>query len=114
MSIFKSTPHIWSRAWEPSKTQDMVRTSMLPQTDKWASEKEIQYKDVELWEEIHHEAGNFGVFVAYRPYADFFIIAHYMLANTKYAFEIYRDEESVRRRTKELGLGLTEKQVYVP
>ena len=114
MSIFKSTPHIFSKSWEFSKAQDSVRTTMLPQTDKWDKKYPIEISDVELWEEIHHQPGNFGVYAAWRPYADLFIVVHYLFKDKDYGIEIYRNEIDVKARSRQLGVGVEEKEIYIP
>lgn len=62
--------HVWQYAPEP-----------IP----WNSEKEIELEDVDLWEIISEESGGIGVYAAYLPYEEYYIVTndHAIIAEFK-------------------------------
>lgn len=47
---------------------------IIPPTIKWDYSREMRIEDVDLWEVIYEASGGTGVFAAYSPYAEFYMI----------------------------------------
>jgi hypothetical protein len=46
----------------------------LPASPEWKNEKEIKLEDVNLWEVIQEFGGNAGVYAAWDPYTEYYIV----------------------------------------
>jgi hypothetical protein len=77
MPFFKSTYNIlktpwedevWNRNWADS---DKI---ILPPNSKWTYDREMIIEDVDIWEVLHEESGNVGVYASWCPYAEFYMI----------------------------------------
>lgn len=74
MPIFKSTKNIFvdhGEHFDPN-WMDSDRI-ILPDTKPWTYDRELQIEDIDLWEVIS-EFGGGGVYVAWQPYAEFYMI----------------------------------------
>jgi hypothetical protein len=102
----------------------------LPETEEWSYEREMKIEDVDLWEVIAQNGGNIGVFAAWKPYAEFYLVtigtdfrhSKTALLNKKsynyndVFWETYYGADAikkVRKRAKELGMELPINQVWV-
>jgi hypothetical protein len=56
----------------------------LPLRKQWSYERNMQLEDVDVWEVIYEEAGGTGVYAAWEPYAEF-----YMLRLKDYTLEFF-------------------------
>ncbi len=48
-----------------------------PEPIPWDGNREIKFEDVDLWEVILEETGPFGVYGAWCPYAEYYIVMHH-------------------------------------
>ena len=107
MPVFKTLPNILISSWEPtieSKFCLSKTVSVLP--DKKLSQEIKSIKDIELWEQIHHQIGNFGIYAAWSPYAEIYIIVYYMFSKLPGGIEVYYDPEEVYQKARTLGVAL--------
>jgi hypothetical protein len=77
MPIFKTNSDIFKYGSEESFDSikiDSTNTFIPPLNNKWDYSKELDIKDVELWEVIYEEGNEVGVYVAWEPYAEFYMI----------------------------------------
>ncbi len=103
---------------------------VLPETSEWSYEREMKIEDVDLWEVIVQNGGNFGVYAAWRPYAEFYLVTtgtDFRYSKLKYFnqkpynyndvnFETYYGADArknVEKRAKSLGINLPKTQVWV-
>lgn len=49
-------------------------TIQAPPRIDWNYEREMQIEDVDLWEVIYEQSGGIGVYAAYMPYAEFYLL----------------------------------------
>lgn len=49
-------------------------TLVLPETKSWDYQREMTISDVDIWEVIYEQGGGLGVYAAYCPYAEFYMI----------------------------------------
>jgi hypothetical protein len=93
MPIFKNTLDILTNPWSYEFSCENSRTP--PKTNDWNMERNITVDDVILWEQLYYEPGNIGVYVAYRPYADCYLITYNLFYCTilhTYTSNIYISE----------------------
>lgn len=77
MPLFKSTYNIltkpdedevWNANWMDS---DKL---VLPPKTAWTYDRELQLEDVDIWEQLAFHSGIIGVYAAWAPYAEFYLI----------------------------------------
>jgi hypothetical protein len=124
MPFFKTTHNILVAPWEDELWNDNWMDSdklILPVNKKWDYKREMEIEDVNVWEVIYQASGGMGVYAAYDPYAEFYMITaggdfrnkvryidgfpyNHKLIETFYG---PGSQEKVIKRSKELGINLT-------
>jgi hypothetical protein len=77
MPQFKSTYNILKKvdADEVFETSWMDRDQIyLPPKVDWDYQREMKIEDVDIWEVLYHQGGSVGVYAAWMPYAEFYMI----------------------------------------
>ena len=49
-------------------------TVVLPPKTKWSYDREMQIEDVDIWEILHESNAGRGIYAAYSPYAEFYLV----------------------------------------
>lgn len=75
--IFKSTYEILNNVWS---TQNPRLPSKVP--PEWNSDNKITVDDVVIWEQVYHQPGNLGIYVAWSPRAEFYLVVYDLFRNT--------------------------------
>lgn len=79
MPFFRTTEDILKR---PDSDELFVenwmnsRVAYLPPTKPWDYSRELNIEDVDIWELIYQESGGTGLYAAWCPYAEFYLITH--------------------------------------
>lgn len=74
MPIFKSTKNIFVDQGEHFDPNWMDSDRIiLPDTKEWSYDRELQIDDIDLWEVISEFSGG-GVYAAWCPYAEFYMV----------------------------------------
>jgi hypothetical protein len=125
-TIFKTTQNVltgvgehWDENWLDSDVP------VYPPREEWPYDREMQIEDVYLWEQIA-EPWDIGVYAAYDPYAEFYLIRHEKNYNydgwkpadapRTFSFETFYGpgaQQEVYKRMKELGFPLTVRKVWI-
>jgi hypothetical protein len=77
MPLFKSTYNILKR---PDKDEVFNSSWMnsdkliLPPTKKWDYMRELQIEDIDIWEILYEASGGIGVYAAWTPHAEFYLL----------------------------------------
>jgi hypothetical protein len=106
MPFFKTTHNIFIDGGEYFDPNWMDSdTLVLPPSTSWTYEREMRIEDVNLWELIV-EGGHVGVYAAWDPYAEFYLIKPpYNLRHL--GFETYYGKgalKQVKKRLEELRI----------
>jgi hypothetical protein len=120
MPQFKSTHNILKKSdedevFDPSwMDSDSLK---LPPTKDWDYKRELKVKDVDIWEVIYEGHGACGVYAAWRPYAEFYMIrVGWYLESQGHGVETYYGPGSqnlVTKRMIELGYPVNLEKVWV-
>ena len=133
MPIFKSTYNILKKPDEDevfNLNWFDSDTLQLPPSPKWDYQREMVIEDVDIWEVLVQNGGGLGVYAAWCPYAEFYLITtgsdtrNQWLGNLGEAIYSYNDvfwetyygpgaQKVVNKRAYELGLNLTVSQTWV-
>lgn len=123
MPQFKSTYNILKKvdADEVFETKWMDSNEIyLPPRIEWDYNREMTIEDVDIWEVLHQQGGSVGVYAAWLPYAEFYMItagpdyrnAPMIIDNFQYVnknIETFYGpgaQEKAFKRAKELGINL--------
>lgn len=77
MPIFKSTFNILKITDEDELFDPNWMDSdklFLPPTKKWDYSRELSIEDIDIWEVIYERGGGIGLYAAWSPYAEFYMI----------------------------------------
>ena len=77
MPLFKSTYNILKKQDEDEVFNPNWMDSdkiVLPPTKKWDYKREMDIEDVDIWEIIYEASGGLGVYAAWAPYAEFYML----------------------------------------
>jgi hypothetical protein len=91
MPIFKTTQEIFSTEWRDPKSFNMTP----PTTYDWNLDRKITISDVERWEQIYHSFGDVGIYAAWRPKAEFYIVVHDLLLDNKNSVREFHGNNAV-------------------
>lgn len=119
MPFFKSSYNIFK---DPSSDEVFDENWMdsdklvLPPTIKWDYSREMKIEDVDIWEVIYYQGGGLGLYAAWMPYAEFYMITHHLLLYKNDAIETYYGQgasEKAYKRAIELGMPITKNKIWV-
>lgn len=77
MPFFKSTYNILKKCDEDEVFESKWETSneiTLPPKKDWDYQRDMQIEDVDIWEVIYEGSGGLGIYAAWHPYAEFYMI----------------------------------------
>lgn len=115
MSVIKTLQYIKNHPWDWNSTKE--RSSTTPISASVTNKVSVtNINEVETWEELHYEPGVVGVYAAFEPYCDYFIIVHNLLADTEYGIEKFYGKNAhndVITRCTELGINISTKKETV-
>jgi hypothetical protein len=74
MPTFRTTKNVFVdfNEWYDPNWMDNDRI-ILPNTQEWSYDREMQIEDVDLWEVVTEFSGG-GVYASWRPYAEFYMV----------------------------------------
>ncbi len=126
MPIFKTTYNILHRPDEDElKGIEFLNydVEVLPPSKEWDYKRPLQIEDVDIWEVLAENSGGIGVYAAWLPYADFYMLTVGMVpGSNRYRYVDERkietfygpgSQEKVFKRAKELGLDLAVYKTWV-
>ena len=110
-NIFNDFQEYFNENWMDS---DIVQ---LPYQQKWDYSRELKVEDVDIWEVIYEQGGSVGVYGAWSPYAELYLIrVGHILEFQGYGYETYygaKASEKVYNRCKELKIPLFLNTIWV-
>jgi hypothetical protein len=109
--ISKSTFEILNSYWEQ---KDAISLHKSP--PRWNNQCPITLNDVVFWEQIYHQPGVIGFYIALSPMAEFYIIVYDLFSHIPAGVKIFAGPEAVSQvleRAKELGIHLSSNRILV-
>jgi hypothetical protein len=120
MPFFKTTKNILTTPWEDELWDDNWMDSdkvVLPPNSNWDYHRELQIEDVSIWEVLYQQGGGIGIYAAWDPYAEFYLITQHNFSIRTNAIETYYGPDAqklVEKRAKELKVPpLTKYKIWV-
>lgn len=127
MPIFKTTLNIlkvvdadelYNRNWLDSDSLQLPPGGPDDSKLKWDYSREMRIEDVDIWEVMYEASGGIGVYAAWLPYAEFYMVTTGWVPNTinDRVIETYygaNSQKQVYARATELGIPLVVNKVWV-
>lgn len=89
----------------------------LPPKIDWDYSREMRVEDVDIWEVVYEQGGQFGVYAAWMPYAEFYMFrVGWELEEKHHGIETYygpKAQDILRKRLKEFGIKLPKNKIWV-
>ena len=118
MSILRSLEQIKNNAWGDAAQGEFILNSGAPiPTYNWDYSKTITVNDVKLWEQLYHESGNFGLYVAWSPYIECYLLVFYPFLNFDKGYKIFYGNNAcydVRSFMERMSVDFDIKKLNVP
>lgn len=115
MPFFKTTYNLYKDSGEYFDPNWMDSdTLVLPPSTPWDYKREMTIEDVNIWEMIW-ESGPVGVYAAWDPYGEFYLIKPPLYLHDL-GFETYYGKgalKKVKKRMKELGIPVPSTKFWV-
>lgn len=91
---------------------------ILPPKEDWDYKREMTIEDVDIWEQIYFSSGGTGLYAAWSPYAEFYLIINNVYYNPSCPNSIEtfygkRAGERAYKRGIELGMHLSLNKKWV-
>jgi len=125
MPFFKTTHNILTAVDEDELFNPNWMDSdklILPPKKDWDYNREMQIEDVNVWEVLYQASGGIGVYAAWDPFAEFYMLTtgwlprkEHQTINDKIIETYYgpKAQNQVYNRAKELGIPLKINSVWV-
>ena len=109
MTILKSTYQIVNDPW--GQVEDRVVQTKTP---RWNKNVPITFKDVVIWEQIYHQPGNVGVYVAHSPREEFYLVVYDLFSKEKAGIKTFYGENAVKDVVNLIGkLGISLEETWI-
>lgn len=113
--MFKSTAEILQTPWEDQHSSSKI-LPIIPDTVQWHSIRAMEIPDVEIWEQIYYQGGNIGIYAAWKPYGEYYMIVYNLYANSPYGQETFYGPTAasdVKEKANNLGIELKIEKIWV-
>jgi hypothetical protein len=116
MPVFKKTDEILNYPWAKEELVIGSNPALLPPRLEWDYSRDLNFSDINLWEQIYYQMGNIGIYAAWDPYAEFYIIVYNLFSNSELGVEKYYGpgaSKKVLEKASKLGIQLERNQIWV-
>lgn len=113
MGVFKKTKDILENVWP---NDNNYHQHELPRKYEWLKETPMTFDDVDIWEQIYSEPGNIGIYAAWSPYREIYIIVHNQFLHESFGIEIYQGptaSDQVYKRASQFNIKLPQNAVWI-
>jgi hypothetical protein len=119
MPFFKTTYNILTKPWEDELFDPNWMDSdkiILPPSKPWDYQREMKIQDVDIWEVLYQASGGIGLYAAWMPYAEFYMITKGWEMSGSLIIETHYGAgslEEVKKRIKQLKIPVPLKEFWV-
>jgi hypothetical protein len=113
---FKSTQNIFKDFGEVFETKWMDSNKVeVPPHPEWDYSRELQLEDVDIWEVIYEQGGGVGVYAAWCPHAEYYLLrtGWWNMPNDIETYYGPGAQKAVQKRMSELGIPFVTNQIWV-
>jgi hypothetical protein len=119
MPFFKTTYNILTNSEEDELFNENwmdSNTLTLPPKINWDYKREMILEDVDIWEVIYQQSGGLGLYAAWSPYAEFYMITQDLFKIKNNSLEFFygkKASEKAYKRAVQLGIPVHINKVWV-
>jgi len=119
MPFFKTTYNILTNSEEDELFNENwmdSNTLTLPPKINWDYKREMILEDVDIWEVIYQQSGGLGLYAAWSPYAEFYMITQDLFKIKNNSLEFFygkKASEKAYKRAVQLGMPVHINKVWV-
>jgi hypothetical protein len=99
----------------PWQDLDNVGSTTLDNS-QWHYIREMQIDDVTLWEQIYYKGGHIGIYAAWDPYAEFYLLVYNLFIDTPLGIRTFYGPNArtqIEEEASRLGITLTQNKIWV-
>jgi hypothetical protein len=114
--IFKSTYQILNNPWKEDVPNVDLYPKIFPPSVEWKNDKHLEITDVSLWEQIYYEPGIIGVYAAWDPKAELYLVTYNFLLGENTGYKTFWGNNCVDDIVKELqnlGIDIPVRQIKI-
>lgn len=114
MAVYRSTSEIQLNQWEDFL--NFPTTNSYPPREYCTTWRDLDLKDINLWEMIYHVPGGISVYAAWDPYIEFYILVHDLFKNVPAGIEKFYGIDAERKlvdKLQKLGVDLPKNKVWI-
>jgi hypothetical protein len=117
--IFKTTEQILNEPCQPSFLNVVlpaIKFEVTPSSVPLDSSKELELADVKLWELIYYKGAHIGIWAAWNPRVEFYMVTYNMFLDIPQGTQIFSGPDAKRqiwKLAKELNVTLPINKVWV-
>jgi hypothetical protein len=115
--IFKSTYQILNNPWKEDVPNIDPFPAVKPPASPWESDSLITISDIILWEQIYYEPGVIGVYAAWDPNDEFYLVTYNFLLGENTGYKTFYGDncvDAVIEELQTLGINLPVRTVKIP
>ena len=119
MPFFKTTYNILINSEEDELFHENwmdSNTLLLPPKINWDYKREMILEDVDIWEVIYQQSGGLGLYAAWSPYAEFYMITQDLFKIKNNSLEFFYGKKASKKaykRAVQLGMPVHINKVWV-
>lgn len=115
MTIFKTTSEILDTPWEFQYPDNSI-PAIVPDKMEWHGIRDMTIDDVKIWEQIYYQGGNVGIYAAWNPYGEFYMITYNLYMDNNFGIQTFYGPNAasqVKEAANKLGIDLDVKKIWV-
>jgi hypothetical protein len=117
MPFFRTTKNIFVDPWNDELYNENDLNLNKVFNKKWDYKRDMKIEDVDIWEQIYLESGGTGLYAAWSPYAEFYLITNKIYYNCcENSIETFYGPGSGQKAYKkaiEMGMNIKLNKVWV-
>lgn len=96
MNILRTLQSIKNNLWGSDTDGECIvnSSSPIPSYEEWDYSESVDINKIKLWEQLYHDPGNLGLFVAWSPYIELYILVYYPFLDTKNGIQIFYGKDA--------------------
>lgn len=119
MNFLRSFDNIKENIWGRSNEGNFIKISgpPIPSETEWDYGVNMEIENVKIWEQLHHDSGNFGLFVSWSPYVEFYILIYYPFINFKHGIRKFYGPDAcfdIANELKKININFDIKKISIP
>jgi hypothetical protein len=117
LMIFKSTYQILNNPWKEDVPNIDPFPAVRPPSRPWKETRSIKLDDVNLWEQIFYEPGVIGVYAAWDPADELYLVTYNCFLEENSGYKLFYGNtavDDVIEELKILGINIPVRVIKVP